>query len=76
MLPLPTRIKLSGIRSKIKMEESTEEEISKPGNASYKVRVEKGLCIGSTYIFTRVFSTPVTITRHVGCSQDLQLSTM
>lgn len=76
MLPLPTRIKLSGIRSKIKMEKSTKEEISKTGNASYKVREEKGLCSGSTYIFTGVFSTPVRITRHVGCSQGLQLSMM
>lgn len=73
MLPLPTRIKLSGIRSKTKMEESTKEEISRTGNTSYRVREEKGLCIGSTYVFTGVCSTPVTITRHVGCSQGLQL---
>lgn len=67
MLPL-TRTKLSGIRlkKKKKMEEYTK-ETSKTGNASYEVREEKGLHIGSTQIFTGAYLTPVI--RHVECSQ-------
>lgn len=66
MLPL-TRTKLSGIRlkKKKKMEEYTK-EMSKTGNASYEVREEKGLHIGSTQIFTGAYLTPVI--RHVECS--------
>lgn len=66
MLPL-TRTKLSGIRlkKKKKMEEYTK-ETSKTGNASYEVREEKGLHIGSTQIFTGAYLTPVI--RHVECS--------
>lgn len=66
MLPL-TRTKLSGIRlkKKKKMEEYTK-ETSKTGNASYEVREEKGLHIGSTQIFTGAHLTPVI--RHVECS--------
>lgn len=47
------------------MEEYTE-EMSKTGNASYEVREEKGLHIGSTQIFTGAYLTPVI--RHVECS--------
>lgn len=47
------------------MEEYTK-EMSKTGNASYEVREEKGLHIGSTQIFTGAYLTPVI--RHVECS--------
>lgn len=59
------QVKWHKIKKKKKMEEYTK-ETSKTGNASYEVREEKGLHIGSTQIFTGAYLTPVI--RHVECS--------